>query len=407
MFEIPNFLTKGEDKIKKVAKIGTLAVGMGAGAILGGNEVEAQSSVTDSIVIAEAKKQNEVDKKWLSSPDRYDLSKKDDISGIKKERQIDSEKLLQYNIGLIENELETAKKRIFLNITPSGTEIVEPGEKNLEEQAQEIKEYEQYLINPSLELKKVGNVTFEQEDFENNKESFKFYDQQIEKIAKHLESQEYLDKLILEYGNEEAAKEHQKIRIKNLYNGTYNLTDETPNFSSNRNEFEVQLSKKPSSLVADHEILGHKIVDGDYFSKNASKLLVLSYQKFNPESKYFKSLIKVDNPKDFDDTVRMLDNYFGNKSERFAYKQELEMEMVSLGIKKYGEKFTQDHYQKLINLYHQGKLSADSCRFIETTKPEYFEQIFNEIAEVKKESKKDFYNPDWDYGQPDNQENKT
>jgi hypothetical protein len=387
MFKFESFFKKGQEDVKKAAKIGTLAVGIGAGTLLGVNKVEAQTSrinnqetVSDSTLFAKARKENELDRKWAASPERYDLSKKENVSGLKKERQTNPEKLLQYNIEEVKNALKTAKNRIFFE-KGSWTEIAAPEGEALEEQEQEIKAYEEYLINPSLEIKSVGNVEFEQEDFQVNRNAFKFYDEQIEKIAEHLKSQEYLDKLVLEYGDEEAALEHQRVRIQNLYNGDYNLTDETPNFASNENTFEVSLSKNKSAAVANHEILGHKIVDGENFSKHAAKLLVLSYQKFNPESKYFKSLIKADNPKDFDDAVRILGNYFGKKSERFAFKEEFEMEMISSGIKKYGEKFTQESYQKLMDFYHQGKLSDDACRFIETTKPEYFEKIFNEIAE--------------------------
>ena len=73
--------------------------------------------------------------------------------------------------------------------------------------------------------------------------------------------------------------------------------------------------------------------------------------------------------------------YFFDPSERLVRKQTLDLEMERLGIKRYGEKFTHEHYNQLIRLYNNNKLSQDADRLLETTKPEYFEKIMNEIAQ--------------------------
>jgi len=65
-------------------------------------------------------------------------------------------------------------------------------------------------------------------------------------------------------------------------------------------------------------------------------------------------------------------------------KQILDLEMDKFGIKKYGEKFTRNHYNKLRDLDRAGVLSNDAHDFIQTTKPEYFEKIFNELADTEK-----------------------
>ena len=59
---------------------------------------------------------------------------------------------------------------------------------------------------------------------------------------------------------------------------------------------------------------------------------------------------------------------------------EVDYEMERLGIKKYGERFTDEHYQKLVEYDKEGKLFMNTHEFMKTTKPEYFKQIFNEIA---------------------------
>lgn len=257
-----------------------------------------------------------------------------------------------------------------------------------------------------MDIKQVGEVEFDQEDFALNKKAFAYHDQKIQEIATHISSPEYLKKLMVEYNTDEAtAREHQQTRLNNLYNGTYNLTDKDPNFNEEGENFEVQLPKNinENEFTDEHELLGHKVIDGSHLSRTANKLLILSYKRFDPESPYFKGLMKADNQKDYDYLVNYFGNYFGEKGERYARKQELETEMAKLGIKKYGDKFTKEHYDKLMELYRQGKLSKESCRFIETTKPEYFERIFNEIAATGDENGKTFYNPNWDYGDKNNQ----
>jgi hypothetical protein len=66
-----------------------------------------------------------------------------------------------------------------------------------------------------------------------------------------------------------------------------------------------------------------------------------------------------------------------------ARKQALDAEMEKLGIKKYDEDFTGEHYDKLLEYNKAGNLSAGAREFIKTTKPEFFKQIFNEIATNK------------------------
>lgn len=416
MLKFENTFKNGREEIKKAIKIGMLATGLGTGLIPASHEAAAQNIDNQKIkketsISSENdfNKQAELDRQYLASPQRYDLSKKQDLSSPEKARQINPEELLKHNIEMVENRLEQTKNWIFLKMTKTGADIVEPSDEDIKNQAQLINAYEKYLINPDLKIKEVGDLKFDQEDFKSNKEAFEFYNQRIEKIAEHIKSPEYLNKLMTEYGADEtAAKEHQKIRLANLYNGGYSLTDETPNFTSDRNSFETQLPKNiiGSDFTPEHELLGHKIVDGNVVSKNANKLLALSYKKFDPQSPYFKNLIKADNEKDFNDMVRILNNYYGDRGERFAYKQELEAEMEALGLKKYGEKFTSEHYDKLMKLYEQGKLSESSCRFIETTKPEYFEKIFNEIASLGKDGKT-LYNSNWNYNQPKNPDNRV
>ena len=74
------------------------------------------------------------------------------------------------------------------------------------------------------------------------------------------------------------------------------------------------------------------------------------------------------------------EEYLSKPTELDARKKVLEMEMESLGIKKYEEEFTDGHYKKLIKLNKEGKLSNDAHDFLRVIKPEYIKQIMNSIA---------------------------
>ncbi len=73
--------------------------------------------------------------------------------------------------------------------------------------------------------------------------------------------------------------------------------------------------------------------------------------------------------------------YLKDPTERDARKKELEFELEKLGVKKYGEEFTDDHYRKMIELQKEQQFSNGADQFIRMTKPEYFKKIMNEIAE--------------------------
>jgi len=86
-------------------------------------------------------------------------------------------------------------------------------------------------------------------------------------------------------------------------------------------------------------------------------------------------------PEKTKETFEDLTKYFSNISEMYARKKNLEMEMETLGIKKYGQKFTPEHIVILNEFKKQNKLSDSAKHFLEIIKPEYLEIIFNEIAE--------------------------
>ena len=82
-------------------------------------------------------------------------------------------------------------------------------------------------------------------------------------------------------------------------------------------------------------------------------------------------------------------------TERYVRLKILEKKLENLGIKKIGEKFTREHYDKMMELYFKNKLDDNGLEFIHFTKFsededdqdghknfEIFEKLFNEIASL-------------------------
>lgn len=117
-------------------------------------------------------------------------------------------------------------------------------------------------------------------------------------------------------------------------------------------------NRKDGPELAEHEF-SHASTRSNYgINDRTKKFLGDSYKKLGEE----------------------IDDYYSIPTERLARKQQVDYEMERLGIKKYGEEFTDEHYEKLVAYDEEGKFSPDAHAFIVTTKPEYFKQIFNGIA---------------------------
>lgn len=117
----------------------------------------------------------------------------------------------------------------------------------------------------------------------------------------------------------------------------------------------------PSTVVHEGE---HSATNGDNgLSKRATALYQVSFNKNNKYANTGK-----------------YENYLKDYTERDARKRELEFEAEKLGIIKAGQKIREVDYQKIMDAYRQGKFGYGANQFIETTKPEYFIQVMNEIA---------------------------
>jgi hypothetical protein len=213
-------------------------------------------------------------------------------------------------------------------------------------------------------------------------------------LLEHVSGQDYLDRLAVEFGGDiEKAGYVQSTRMYFLKNTQFNFMDSDLIDKKGKNisdliplwlykaycqvnepdmkiggfyetgQNRITLSDTvPDNLATVHEIF-HASTDGVFNIPEETKLILQnSYLSVGDEER---------------------DAYLSNPSERLARKQQLDLEMDDLGVKAYGEKFTPKNYEFLLKLYEEQEFSAPAREFIMTTKPEYFELIFNEIATDK------------------------
>jgi hypothetical protein len=143
----------------------------------------------------------------------------------------------------------------------------------------------------------------------------------------------------------------------------------------------------------------HASTDGDeLMSDYAKNLYGEAYVNANEEAQLRDSLLKmpgivideknrtfVPGPDASEETNELYNRYtyleyYGDPTELDARKKAMEYEMEVLGIKKYGERFSQRHLEELREKFKD--LSHNSREFLELINPKYFIRIMNTIADV-------------------------
>ncbi len=201
------------------------------------------------------------------------------------------------------------------------------------------------------------------------------YEDQRAWLNKMMDSKAYLEKLNNEFKNknEPIVKAEIKIRElrKKLLNREYEIhignqvNDSTIGQSSVLRGVELPSNPRDEYKNAGIHEFTHQSTWGNILmSEKAKGLYVESFDETH-----------------LSEAEKKMVRYYKNATERDARKKVLEYDMENLGIKKYGEKFTNEHYLKLLKIQKSGKLSADSEEFLRMTKPEYMEKVMNEIAE--------------------------
>ncbi len=223
-----------------------------------------------------------------------------------------------------------------------------------------------------------------------------------EEVIEHINSKEYFNKLVKEVGSIDKAQKEQKDRIVNFEGIKFDLLNSLdikyysngvpyyayydPMFNEINLPYDVDINddgkKQEFYEAVRHELL-HVSTSGNFMiPEKSSNLLKESF------------ISKLDESED-----RI--SYFSSLTELLVRKQGLDLEMEKLGIKKYGEEFTNEHYKKLLELKEKGQLSTDAVQFLDHIKPEKFSEVMNELAENKEEDKT-YYHTGWDYNNTEN-----
>ena len=217
----------------------------------------------------------------------------------------------------------------------------------------------------------------------------------------YISSRAYLERLKKEFsGDFEEAKKEQDERLRRLENVKVDVLAS----KDIMREFKKYKSKDYPIEFLDRILEGLSVFG--FYNEDEHKVIVPDNGNENGSARSNKEIMTHEvghavTKKDFgipDRTKKILeDSYIGSGNdsiadiylkigtERLVRKQAVDFEMERLGIKGYEDEFTKDHYDKLMEYYEKGDLSMDAMEFIRTTKPEYFEIIFNEIAENNQE----------------------
>ena len=137
--------------------------------------------------------------------------------------------------------------------------------------------------------------------------------------------------------------------------------------------FPLNQDSLSSIELAIHEYT-HKVTKANYYIPlNSIKLFIEAFDSSSVIANYgtIKEL-----------SGRKSLEYLSDPTEMYARKKVFEYDLERLGVKKYGEEFTKEHYLKVLELKRKRQLSGGSCEFILSIKPEMMERVMNEIAAI-------------------------
>ena len=137
--------------------------------------------------------------------------------------------------------------------------------------------------------------------------------------------------------------------------------------------FPLNQDSLSSIELAIHEYT-HKVTKANYYIPlNSIKLFIEAFDSSSVMANYgtIKEL-----------SGRKSLEYLSDPTEMYARKKVFEYDLERLGVKKYGEEFTKEHYLKVLELKRKRQLSGGSCEFILSIKPEMMERVMNEIAAI-------------------------
>ncbi len=220
---------------------------------------------------------------------------------------------------------------------------------------------------------------FTRRKFKQIQEHIKLFHKAKEERIEILKSDTYLKRLTIELdGNREKAEKLQKKLLKNLEDASfyisnfpYNTTDTSSGFSDELGF--IVLGNKVGYFTALHELLHHTTENGiNIPNRTKRKLTSLSTFKENMTAKEKR------NEEEYREKSHR--SYYRSADEILARKVCFDTELEKLGIKKYDESFTEEHYKKVEKLEKEGKLNLNSDQFFRMFKRDTLIMIMNTVA---------------------------
>jgi hypothetical protein len=215
MFKFDSFFKKGQEDVKKAAKIGTLAVGIGAGVVLGAEKVEAQDTVRNNKIDIEA--ESNKTESAATSEQNYNFQEY-----FNKEKGYNPAEFNEQKVRILETSIKNYKEILTdetFFLTPDsvrGAEIKKSFQVDLKEAEENL---QKTLAERGADIKSYEDARAE-------------YDKIFEKLINHVAGSEYLEKLSREYEcSIEEAKKIQEARVDAVKSGDYSLVQGDSNFN--------------------------------------------------------------------------------------------------------------------------------------------------------------------------------
>jgi len=344
-----------------------------------------------------------------------------------KEKVLSGMKISQ--LGLLEVYLEHIGHRIH----ETKEEIREvQNNLNMEKEASDLSEKENQLkdFENFYEEKIAEKVKIEQSDLELNDEQkkilenseniFGIINKNKEEIINIINSSEYLKKLQTEFNcSREEAKAHQSTRVNNVQNIKLDLL--AKEYLSKKYLCQAYYDYGNHSMALPYDIDDARL---DRLTKH--ELWHVATMSDKGLSAKAKSLltdfsIKSDNKYFFDKNDQA---YATNSTERYVRLKILDSELERLGIKNVGDRFTKEHYNKMMQVFmdhffeqkDNGEgFNTNAFDFILMTRDSLdennsyliYDRLFNEIAMDDQDkdslkSNKDYHYSGWDYNDKEN-----
>lgn len=357
-------------KLKRWAKIGAIAsVGLVGSPKESG--VKSDASIKGNIKEYPYERYQEGVHSTLSFEDLVKTGKLEEIIGYQNELLELIPRLVQEGVEKIQDA--TLKKGYFKDFSDKELKAF------IEKQKEDL-DYRKELEKKAFEFLKDPEKNAYNEYLESLKETHKFYDTELLWLRQNVSSPEYKKKLEGELGEmTESVLNKRKERLNDkdyeIVEGFQVDPENNVTAAFDKGKDKVFLPETRWEGTGVHEFT-HDMTNGnDLISEKAKKLYRESFDTSNLTSDELKQEIKY--------LINYNESYFNDPSERDVRKKALEYDMAKFGVKKYGEEFTGEHYKKLLELQKAGLLNEHSSDFLRMTKPEYFLQIMNEIAENK------------------------